>query len=305
MHALLVVASLVGALEAPPETPPDSNAAPPRPVAVVLPFHAGPGVEPALAARLTDRFADALREAHVFQRVLGPGDVEAAVLNDAPVPALSPACDSDVCHGPRAAAAGADLMVVGSVTRSGAALELNARLVEVRRLRVTSAFSRRVCGTQDDALLRVARPAARRLMVDAQWLEPQHAGALLPPADTCDERVLPSAGPDPAEEPQEAPAGRSHVRPGLWVGAGVVGSGAVLAALLAFVAASMALTALVVPQVAQPPLVVGLFAPGQLWIFLLAVVALPASVAVLAVVAALGLAAGSALLVLAGRALPG
>lgn len=303
MHALLVVASLAGALSAPPETPPAQDTAPPRPLAVVLPFQAGSGVEPALAAQLTDRFADALREANVFQRVMGPRDVLVAMPPDAPAPA--PACETDACHGQRAAAVGADLMVLGSVTRSGASLELTARLVEVRRLRVTSAFSRRVCGTQDDALLRVARPAARRLMVDAQWLEPQHAGALLPPADTCDERVLPSAGPDPAEEPQEAPAGRSHVRPGLWVGAGVVGSGAVLAALLAFVAASMALTALVVPQVAQPPLVVGLFAPGQLWIFLLAVVALPASVAVLAVVAALGLAAGSALLVLAGGALPG
>ena len=123
------------------------------------------GVSGALAPVINEAVVQEVRSSHAFEKVASQKDVE--VLVGVEVMKQFNNCDSNNCMAELAGALNADYVIVGSISRVGASLVLNARLLAVKTSRLLSSVQRRVGAESEDAALDAVRPAIAQLLTEA------------------------------------------------------------------------------------------------------------------------------------------
>lgn len=169
----------------------------------VLPLTPQGDVPPGLTAALTRRLAQEMDTTGVFSRVV---DVDAAAAElPAAVDGLQHPCQTRACFAGWMAALQVDMVVAGTVTREGPVLWVRASLMQAPHAQVLGGVAHQVCGGSRELLLGAMASSARRLLVDAQVLEPWRSGPPMPATGTCQSQAY---GTSPPKTAQPAAVGR-------------------------------------------------------------------------------------------------
>ena len=133
----------------------------PAPSVAVMPIHAN-GVSEVSAKILTEQLLDAVRRSNAFSRVVGMGDIEAALQVEQKRQLLD--CATDSCAAELAGALGVDFIMVTSLGRLGNAYVLATRLMEARNVNVRATATRQVTGENEQVVLPLIVPLVEALV---------------------------------------------------------------------------------------------------------------------------------------------
>ena len=143
----------------------------PAPSVAVMPIRAD-GVPEVSAKILTEQLLDAVRRSNAFSRVVGMGDIEAALQVEQKRQLLD--CATDSCAAELAGALGVDFIMVTSLGKLGNAYVLATRLMEARNVNVRATATRQVTGENEQVVLPLIVPLVEALVKGGR-LRPEDA----------------------------------------------------------------------------------------------------------------------------------
>lgn len=222
------------------------------PSVAVLTLEHKQGVTQDVADLLTENLSATVRETHRFSKVIGTKDIEQVLGFEKQKQLL--ACESSSCMAELAGALGVDYVLSGTLGRLGSTWLFNAVLFNQRTGDAEARLSRKIKGTDEEALLEAVEGIVADLLKESRVppvggaaaapAKPAVAAAQPAPTTSNTAAATPAPSPTAAAEPAPAPAPSTETAAASSTSTGTSGGGGGIAgkALMGIGAAGLAAT---------------------------------------------------------------